>query len=54
MYGHLMCASLNMESVNLADVLTILFLLAFLADRLITADRRLPRTAAVVVVFLAA
>jgi hypothetical protein len=41
-------------SVNLADILTILFLLAFLLERVGTGDRRLPRTALVVVVFLAA
>jgi hypothetical protein len=39
-------------SVNLADILTILFLLAFLLERLTFADRRLPRTALVVVAFL--
>jgi hypothetical protein len=41
-------------SVNLADILTVLFLLAFLGGRLATSDRRLPRTALVVLVFLAA
>jgi O-Antigen ligase len=39
-------------SVNLADILTILFLLAFLLERLVWADRRLPRTALVVIAFL--
>jgi hypothetical protein len=41
-------------SVNLADVLTILFLFAFVWERVVLADRKLPRTALVVVVFLAA
>jgi hypothetical protein len=41
-------------SVNLADILTILFLLAFLGERLVSADRKLPRTAVVVLGFLAA
>ena len=39
-------------SVNLADVLTILFLLAFLVERLLTGNRKLPRTALVVIAFL--
>jgi hypothetical protein len=39
-------------TVNLSDILTILFLLAFLGGRLGRADRRLPRTAVVVLVFL--
>jgi O-Antigen ligase len=39
-------------TVNLADILTILFLLAFLGERLARSDRRLPRTALVVLVFL--
>jgi len=41
-------------SVNLSDILTILFLLAFLFERIVFADRKLPRTALVVIVFLAA
>ena len=40
-------------SVNLADMLTILFLVAFLVERVDTGDRRLPRTALVVLAFLA-
>ena len=40
-------------SVNLADILTILFLVAFLVERVDTGDRRLPRTALVVLAFLA-
>jgi O-Antigen ligase len=39
-------------SVNLADVLTILFLLAFLVERLLTGNRKLPRTVLVVIAFL--
>ena len=39
-------------TVNLADILTILFLLAFLGGRFARADRRLPRTALVVLLFL--
>jgi O-antigen ligase len=41
-------------SVGVADVLTILFLWAFAADRLAARDRRVARTAAIVLVFLAA
>lgn len=39
-------------SVNLADILTVLFLVAFLANRVSSADRRLPRTALMVLAFL--
>jgi O-antigen ligase len=41
-------------SVNLADILTILFLVAFLVERMLTGNRRLPHTALVVIVFLGA
>ena len=41
-------------TVNLADVLTLLFLLAFAGERLAHADLRLPRTGVVVLAFSAA
>jgi O-antigen ligase len=40
--------------VSLADVLTILFLVSYAADRVALGDRRLPRSAVVVLAFLAA
>ena len=41
-------------TVNLADVLTVLFLLAFAGERLAGSDLRLPRTGVIVLVFSAA
>ena len=41
-------------TVNLSDILTVLFLLAFAGGRIGRGDRRIPRTALVVLAFLAA